>query len=230
MKYKHTLKAEFISRKNRFVADVLLDGKVEAVHVKNTGRCKELLLPGAQVTLQRVIGEKRKTNYDLISVYKPGLGWVNIDSQAPNAVAAQWLREGTKEFAGLSLLKPECRYGTSRFDFYLECGERKVFLEVKGCTLEVQGKGYFPDAPTQRGIKHLMELAKACGQGFECYLLFLIAMPKVELVYPNVQTHPEFEQALRQAVAAGVKILYLSCDVDESSLRVRACRAYTDVE
>lgn len=213
MRYQNTLEAKFIERRNRFAAEVELNGKCETVHVKNTGRCKELLQPGARVVLQKVENPARKTRYDLISVYKQGLGWVNIDSQAPNHVVREWLESGTSEFSNLTLLKPEYQYGTSRVDFYLECEERKILLEVKGCTLEIDGKGYFPDAPTKRGIKHLDELAKASIEGYESYIAFVIAMPGVETVYPNTCTHPEFAVALEGAVRAGVKVLHLPCQV-----------------
>lgn len=220
MRYQNILEAKFIERRNRFAAEVELNGRREMVHVKNTGRCRELLLPGASVVLQRAENPARKTRYDLISVYKQNLGWVNIDSQAPNHVVREWLESGTSAFANLTVLKPEYRYGASRVDFYFECEGRRILLEVKGCTLEIDGKGYFPDAPTERGIKHLTELARACGEGYESYIAFVIAMPGVEKVYPNVRTHPEFAAALERAVRAGVRVLHLPCKVSPGELEI----------
>jgi sugar fermentation stimulation protein A len=220
MKYKNIIHAKFIERQNRFVAHVELAGKVETVHVKNTGRCKELLLPGSDVILVKTDNPTRKTQYDLVAVYKDGLGWVNIDSQAPNQAVKEWLNSSPALFKNISLLKPEYTYGKSRVDFYLECAARKIFLEVKGCTLEINGVGYFPDAPTKRGVKHLYELAEAAGKGYECYLAFVIAMPGVRKVLPNVQTQPEFGTALAAAREAGVTVLCLPCHVlpDELSI------------
>lgn len=223
MKYENIEAARFISRQNRFVAQVEISGKVETVHVKNTGRCKELLLKGSDVILCKSDNPNRKTQYDLIAVYKAGLGWVNIDSQAPNQVVKEWLEGKPAPFRDAELLKPEYAYGKSRVDFYLECPGRKILMEVKGCTLEIDGIGYFPDAPTTRGVKHLRELANAAKNGYECYIAFVIAMPKVEKVLPNVATHPEFGTALKEAAAAGVKVLYLICDATPDSLSVKDC-------
>ena len=220
MKYKNITHAKFIERRNRFVAYVELDGKVETVHVKNTGRCKELLLPGSDVILVKTDNPARKTQYDLVTVYKDGLGWVNIDSQAPNQVVKEWLDKSPSLFNNITLLKPEYTYGKSRVDFYLECAYRKIFIEVKGCTLEIDGIGYFPDAPTERGVRHLNELAKAAGKGYECYIAFVIAMPGVRKVLPNVKTHPEFGTALAAAMEAGVKVLYLPCNVMPDELTI----------
>lgn len=213
MKYSNYCFAKFIERPNRFIAIVDLNGKREIVHVKNTGRCKELLLPGVKVVLTEGSNPNRKTRYDLIAVWKKNLGWVNIDSQVPNVVVKEWLESGKSRFKKITYLKPEYTYGKSRVDFYLECGKRKILLEVKGCTLEIDGKGYFPDAPTERGVKHLHELAGAIKEGYEAYLAFVIAMPKVKKVWPNMQTHPEFGVALKDAEKAGVKVLYLPCEV-----------------
>lgn len=216
MKYKHTLHAKFHSRPNRFVAKVWLDGELETVHVKNTGRCKELLLPGADVILEKVDKPERKTKYDLISVYKEELGWVNIDSQAPNKVVREWL-----EKQDYTYIKPEYTYGNSRVDFYMEKGKEKYLMEVKGCTLEIDGVGYFPDAPTQRGVKHLKELQKAAGEGYHCMAAFVIQMEGVSEVRPNTATHEEFAQALEEAKRAGVEILALKCKVNESELEIK---------
>ena len=218
MKYHNTIPAKFIDRPNRFVAHAEIDGKAEIVHVKNTGRCKELLLPGVDVTLAVPDNPLRKTKYDLISVYKKGIGWINIDSQAPNIVVREWLESRPEPFKDITLLRPEYTYGNSRVDFYLECGARKIFIEVKGCTLEIDKVGYFPDAPTERGVKHLHELAGAVKEGFECYIAFVIAMNGITRVLPNIETHPEFGVALDEAVKSGVKILNLLCKVKPDEL------------
>ena len=223
MKYEKTVHAKFIERLNRFEANVDIDGKEELVHVKNTGRCKELLLPGAVVVLSKANNPNRKTKYDLISVYKENLGWVNIDSQIPNRVVNDWLHENPKEFGNISLIKPEYTYGNSRIDFYIESDNKKILIEVKGCTLEIDGVGYFPDAPTERGVKHLKELTKAMSDGYECYIAFVIAMPRVRTVLPNISTHPEFGKALEEAKEAGVKVLNLICDVTPDSIKITEC-------
>lgn len=213
MKYKNIVKAKFIERPNRFIARVEVSGKEETVHVKNTGRCRELLLPGADIILEHSDNPDRKTAYDLISVYKENLGWVNIDSQAPNKVMKEWL-----ETQGFDYIKPEYKYGDSRIDFYLEKNGEKYLVEVKGCTLEIDGKGYFPDAPTERGVKHLRELIKARKEGYRTAAAFVIPMGKVTKVYPNRKTHPEFGEAFDEAVAAGVEIWNLPCRVTEEEL------------
>ena len=219
MKYNKTIRAVFHSRPNRFIAHVFVDGVLETVHVKNTGRCKELLVPGATVILEVSDNPARKTKYDLIAVYKEGLGLVNMDSQAPNQVVGEWLRD-SGHFPELTLVKPEYTYGASRVDFYFEYAGERALMEVKGCTLEREGIGYFPDAPTERGVKHLNELAAAVGAGYEAYLAFVIQMPGVEVVLPNVETHKEFGEALSRAVAAGVKVLYLQCEMGENEMRI----------
>lgn len=215
MKYKKTLHGKFESRPNRFIAKVWIGDMLETVHVKNTGRCKELLLPGADVVLEISDNPDRKTKYDLIAVYKKGLGMVNIDSQAPNAVMREWL-------AGqdYSYIKPEYKYGSSRIDFYMEQGEDKYLMEVKGCTLEVDGTGYFPDAPTERGVKHLRELEAAVRKGYHCIIAFVIPMEGIYEVRPNMSTHPEFGVALEEAKAAGVEIWFMPCKVGEDSLEI----------
>lgn len=223
MKYKNIQSAVFISRPNRFIANVDINGTVETVHVKNTGRCRELLLPDSRVILEKSDNPDRKTKFDLIAVYKDNLGLVNIDSQAPNKVVKEWLESKPALFSDMTLLKPEYTYGKSRVDFYLECGERKILIEVKGCTLEIDGVGYFPDAPTERGVKHLNELANAVKQGYECYIAFAVTMPKVTEVLPNIETHKEFGGALDNAVKNGVKVLYLPCEVNEDSLEITDC-------
>lgn len=220
MIYDRIVHAKFIDRPNRFIAHVMLDGKIETVHVKNTGRCKELLLPDSKVILWDSNNPTRKTRYDLIAVWKENLGWVNIDSQAPNKVVYEWLMQDNEIFSGLTSVRPEYTYGLSRFDFYLEKCEQKIFMEVKGCTLEIDKKGYFPDAPTERGVKHLRELVKAREDGYECYIAFVIAMENIESVYPNVETHEEFGVAMKEAEDAGVHVLYLCCSVTPQSLRI----------
>lgn len=221
MKYKNTTIAKFLERPNRFIARVDVNGTIETVHVKNTGRCRELLIPGVLVVLEKSDNPLRKTQYDLVAVYKEGLGWVNIDSQVPNAVVREWLESGKSCFENITYIKPECKYGNSRVDFYLECGQRKIFIEVKGCTLEIDGEGYFPDAPTERGVKHLNELTKAVLEGYESYLAFVIAMPKVTDVKPNVKMHREFSEAYEKAVKNGVKVLNLQCDVTPDSIAIK---------
>ncbi len=220
MEYNNIVSARFIDRPNRFIAHVEVDGKIETVHVKNTGRCKELLLKDSKVILSVSDNPERKTKYDLVAVYKDNLGLVNIDSQAPNIVVKEWLETSPDLFKNITYLKPEYTYGNSRIDFYLECGERKIFIEVKGCTLEIDGKGYFPDAPTERGVKHLRELIKAQKEGYECYIAFVIAMPGIKEVFPNIDTHPEFGTALSEAKSAGVKVLNLPCKVSEKTLDI----------
>jgi sugar fermentation stimulation protein A len=218
MKYDKIVKAIFIERPNRFIARVKIDGseEVESVHVKNTGRCRELLLRGAEVILEDCIEKNpnRKTRYDLIAV-KKNMIWVNIDSQAPNKVVKEWLMT-----QGYDCIKPEYTFGNSRMDFYMEKGKQKYLMEVKGCTLEIDGVGYFPDAPTERGVKHLRELAAACGQGYKCLIAFVIQMEEISEVRPNTETHPEFGAALHEAKAAGVEVLFLKCHVGMDRLEI----------
>lgn len=223
MKYNHTVSARFLARPNRFMAQVDIGGRTETVHVKNTGRCRELLLPGCEIILEQSDNPNRKTRYDLIAVKKAGLGWVNIDSQAPNHVVREWLDRRPNPFGDIVLIKPEYTYGKSRVDFYMETPERRVLMEVKGCTLEIDEVGYFPDAPTERGVKHLQELTAALQQGYECYLAFVIAMPSVTQVLPNRTTHPAFGEALAEAMSAGVRVLYLPCDVQPDRLVIKEC-------
>lgn len=215
MKYKNTVKGKFEKRKNRFIAQVEINGNSETVHVKNTGRLGELLVPGAEVVLEQSDKPERKTKYDLISVYKENLGWVNIDSQATNKVVAEWLAG-----QGYTYIKPEYKYGDSRLDFYMERGEGKFLMEIKGCTLEIDGVGYFPDAPSERAVKHLRELIKAISEGYHCIVAFVIAMEGVTEVRPNRATHPEFGQVLEQAVKAGVEVWHLTCAVEEDRLEI----------
>lgn len=213
MKYNKTVRAKFVDRPNRFIAHVELNGKIETVHVKNTGRCKELLINGVTVVLEESDNTSRKTKYDLIAVYKENFGLINIDSQAPNKVAKEWLE--SKDY---TYIKPEYTYGNSRIDFYMERGEEKYLMEVKGCTLEKEGIGYFPDAPTERGVKHIHELIKAKEEGYNSILAFVIQMEGVCEVRPNVDTHPEFGEALSEAKKAGVEIIFVTCKVYEDRL------------
>ena len=215
MNYQNIIHGQFHSRPNRFIAKVWIDGELETVHVKNTGRCRELLLPGAEVILECCDQPTRKTKYDLIGVYKEGLGLVNIDSQAPNKVAKEWLLQ-----QDYTCVRPEYTYGDSRIDFYMERGEERYLMEVKGCTLEVDGIGYFPDAPTERGIKHLHELCKAVDEGYHCMLAFVIQMEGIYEVRANVETHPAFGVALEEARQAGVEIVFLPCKIEEDSLKI----------
>lgn len=215
MKYNKIVKGIFEDRPNRFIAHVWVNGVLETVHVKNTGRCKELLIQGVDVILEDCANPNRKTRYDLIAVYKEGLGLVNIDSQAPNKVVLEWLLS-----QGYDYIKPEYKYGNSRVDFYMEKDDKKYLMEVKGCTLEIEGIGYFPDAPTDRGVKHLKELTSATKQGYHCVIAFVIQMPGISVVLPNETTHPEFKKAFDEAVSAGVQVHYLPCAVSEDMLYV----------
>jgi len=214
MKYHDVREATFLSRPNRFIARVMLNREELTVHVKNTGRCKELLLPGARVWLSKGNNHNRKTAYDLVSVEKKGLGVVNIDSQAPNSVAAEWLKSRNME-----LIKAEYFYGDSRLDFYAEKNGEKFLIEVKGCTLESDGIGYFPDAPTERGARHLGELKKAVSEGYRAVLLFVIPMPGIKSVEPNRVTDPAFAGAYDDAKRAGVEVICLACDVSPDGFR-----------
>ena len=220
MKYHTVIPARFLSRPNRFIAKVELDGREETVHVKNTGRCKELLIPGNTVYLALGENPKRKTKYDLIAVEKrPGL-LINMDSQLPNAAAAQWLPKSGL-FSEKAVIRREVTYGASRFDLYVEDGLRRAFLEVKGVTLEEEGLASFPDAPTERGAKHLRGLTELARNGFGAYVLFVIQMADVEYLHPNDATDPNFGTALREAAAAGVQVLAMDCDVTVDSMTVR---------
>lgn len=211
MHYPSVQKARFLSRSNRFVAYVEWKGTTLLCHVKNTGRCKELLLPGAAVYLCESRNPARKTRFDLIAVEKNGVLF-NIDSQAPNQVAWEWLWDGGLGFFP-SLVRPEQKFGASRLDFYYEAPERKGFLEVKGVTLEQDEMLYFPDAPTERGVKHLEELMKCKAAGYEAGVLFVIQTTKAKAFAPNWETHPAFGYALQRAYKAGVRVLARCCEV-----------------
>ena len=215
MRYDNVIKAKFIKRPNRFIAEVEIDGQREIVHVKNTGRCKELLVPDCEVWLTAPGNPNRKTRYDLIAVRKDTGVLFNIDSQAPNKVVREWLR--TQNY---DLVVPEYTYGNSRIDFYMERNNEKYLMEVKGCTLEINGIGYFPDAPTERGVKHIRELIKAKKDGYNASIAFVIQMYGVEEVRANIDTHPEFGKALDDARKAGVDVLFFKCHVEPDLLEI----------
>lgn len=227
MEYGKILPGIFLTRPNRFIAHVDTGGRVEVCHVKNTGRCRELLLPGVRVWLEESANPARKTKYDLIAVEKERPGGpllINMDSQAPNRVFGEWAAAGGLGFVP-TLLRPETTYGNSRFDYYWELCEgreiRRGFWEVKGVTLEESGVARFPDAPTLRGVKHLEELALAREAGYEAGVCFIVQMEGMDRVEPNDATHPEFGRALRRAVRSGVEVLALECAVEPGRLAVK---------
>ena len=217
MTYKTVRTGRFVARPNRFIAIVNIDGIDTVCHVKNTGRCKELLVPGCTVVLAAADNPARKTPYDLIAVYK-GDRLINMDSQAPNAVAAAYLAE---RFPAATIRR-EVTYGDSRFDFAIEDGTDKWFVEVKGCTLEIDNIGYFPDAPTERGVKHLRHLIRAIEEGYKAAVLFIIQMEGITAIRPNDTTHPAFGEALREAAAVGVEVWATDCAVTPSTLTHRS--------
>ncbi len=218
MIYSDTCTGVFLSRPNRFIAHAEIDGKQIVAHVKNTGRCEELLIPGAKVVLQKSGNPNRKTGYDLIAVWK-GPRLINMDSQAPNKVFLEHLRAG-RYMDGVKHIKSEAKYGSSRFDFYVEAGQRKAFIEVKGVTLEDDGVVLFPDAPTLRGVRHLRELAACTQEGYEGHIVFVVQMNDVRYFVPNMKTHPAFGEALVAAAKAGVFVTALDCAVTETSLTI----------
>lgn len=220
MRYPNILAGTFLSRPNRFIAHVEAEGAVQVCHVKNTGRCRELLVPGCRVYLVRSDDPARKTRYDLVAVEKEREGGallVNMDSQAPNRIFGEWAASGAFR-PGLTLLRPETTYSSSRFDFYWESSKSRGFVEVKGVTLEERGVARFPDAPTLRGVKHLEELVKARREGYEAAVCFIVQMEGMDHVEPNDATHPEFGAALRRAARAGVEVLAVGCRVTPDSL------------
>jgi sugar fermentation stimulation protein A len=208
----------FLRRPNRFIAHVEIDGAEEVVHVKNTGRCRELLPPGAKVWCEKSPNPNRKTKYDLITVQK-GARLINMDSQAPNAAAKQWLLSGG--LGQIENLRAETVHGDSRFDFSFTLEGKQCFLEVKGVTLETDGVCAFPDAPTERGAKHLRGLTQAAREGYGAYVLFVIQMADVEYLHPNDQTDPNFGSCLREAAASGVQIIAMDCDVTIGAMTIR---------
>ncbi len=219
MIYKNIKKAKFINRPNRFIANIELEGKNEICHVKNTGRCKELLTNNATVFVQEFDSSTRKTKFDLISVYK-GERLINMDSQVPNKVFHEWVKNSGL-FENITMIKPEYKYGNSRFDFYIETIDKKIFVEVKGVTLEENGVAMFPDAPTLRGLKHINELINSVEDGFEAYVVFIIQMKDITYFTPNNKTHREFGEALVLAKNKGVNIIALDCEVTENSIEAK---------
>ena len=218
MTYDNISEAVFLDRPNRFIAHIILDGQTQVCHVKNTGRCRELLVPGAEIYVQRSANPQRKTAYDLIAVCK-GDRLINMDAAAPNKVFGQWLSSGGPGFVP-ELIKPERVHGDSRFDFYFEHGGRKAFAEVKGVTLEEDGVVRFPDAPTERGVKHVQELCHCLEQGYEAAIVFVVQMSGMRYFTPNRRTHAAFAEALERAEACGVRMLALSCAVTPDSLAI----------
>ncbi len=230
MRYKYVVKGTFINRPNRFIANVEIDGTVNTVHVKNTGRCKELLLPGTTVYLETTENPDRKTKYDIIAVEKQRHNksnlLINMDSQVVNQATEEWL-SNCPLFSKDAIIRREVTYGNSRFDFYIEDKNRKVFLEVKGVTLEFDGIAMFPDAPTLRGVKHINELIECVHNGYEGYVLFVVQMKDVVKVKPNDDTHKDFGDALRKAHDEDVKIIAVNCNVTEDSIQIDR---FVDVE
>lgn len=219
MRYGQVVEGRFLSRPNRFIAHVEIEGKQETVHVKNTGRCRELLVPGARIYLEKSDKPDRKTQYDLISVVKNGR-LINMDSQAPNKAVEEWL--SLRElFPGLVSVRPETKFGNSRFDFYIETDQDKIFMEVKGVTLEENGVVSFPDAVSQRAVKHVNELIQAKAEGYQVYVMFVIQMEDVLFFTPNRRTQPEFADALIRATQAGVKLLAYDCAVTPQEMKIR---------
>ena len=218
MNYPNMTPGVFLARPNRFVAHVSIDGETEICHVKNTGRCRELLVPGCTVWCQRSTNPNRKTKFDLIAVHK-GQRLINMDSQAPNAAAREWLRSGG--LGQIEDLRAETVQGDSRFDFSFTKDGKPYFLEVKGCTLEQDGVCAFPDAPTERGAKHLRGLTELAKSDFGAYVLFVIQMTDVKYIHPNDVTDPAFGRALREAAAAGVQVLAVDCEITPDSMTIR---------
>ena len=218
MNYANMIPGTFLARPNRFIAHVEIDGQAEVVHVKNTGRCRELLPAGAEVWCQKSDNPTRKTKYDLITV-KKGSRLINMDSQAPNLAAREWLVGGG--LGEIKNLRAETKHGDSRFDFSFAKDGKPCFLEVKGCTLENDGVCAFPDAPTERGAKHLRGLTEAVKEGYGGYVLFVIQMTDVKYLHPNDATDPEFGKALREAAANGVEVLAVDCDVTVEEMKIR---------
>ena len=218
MQYKNMVPGIFRARSNRFIAHIEIDGKLEICHVKNTGRCKELLIPGAKVWCQHFDSASRKTKYDLICVQKGDI-LINMDSQAPNAAAKQWLLSGG--LGAIENLKTEYTHGDSRFDFSFFKDAKQCFLEVKGVTLEYDGVCAFPDAPTERGVKHLEGLTAAAKEGYGAFVLFVIQMADVKYLRPHDETDPAFGKALREAAENGVTVLAMDCAVTQDSMEIR---------
>ena len=217
MHYDNMVPGVFLARPNRFIAHIQIDGQLEVVHVKNTGRCRELLPVGAEVWCQRSDNPNRKTKYDLITVRK-GHRLINMDSQAPNAAVKEWLLSGG--LGEIENLRPETFHGDSRYDFSFTRNGQTCFLEVKGVTLENDGVCAFPDAPTQRGARHLRGLTQAAQQGYGAYVLFVVQMTDVKHLHPNDATDPDFGAALREAAANGVTVMAVDCDVTMDTMTI----------
>ena len=218
MKYSKIAAGRFLSRPNRFIAEVEIEGKIEICHVKNTGRCRELLLPGVTVFLEESDNPKRSTKYDLVAVNK-GKMLINVDSMAPNKAVFEFLKSG-QLFENVAKIRPEMTWGDSRFDFYVETENDRIFIEVKGVTLENDGVVMFPDAPTERGVKHINELISAKSAGYKTYVFFVIQMSECKYFTPNRVTHPEFADALRRAKEQGVEILAYNCYLTPDSMEL----------
>ncbi|MBR5251684.1 MAG: DNA/RNA nuclease SfsA [Oscillospiraceae bacterium] len=216
MNYENIKQAKFLSRPNRFIAHIEIDGKTEVCHVKNTGRCRELLTENATVFVQESDNPNRKTKYDLIAVMK-GDRLINMDSQIPNRVFGDWAVH-SGYFGNITLLKAEKTYENSRFDYYIETDTDKIFVEVKGVTLEENGVVKFPDAPTERGVKHINELCRCVADGYKAYIFFIIQMDNVQYFTPNRDTHPQFADALAAAQKQGVQVVALDCKVTQNSI------------
>lgn len=220
MRYAEVTPGRFVTRPNRFIAIVEIDGAPRVCHVKNTGRCRELLVPGAAVFLEKAQNPKRKTDWDLIAVQK-GDRLINMDAQAPNRVFGEWVRSGGF-VPDVTAVRPEYVYGASRLDFCVETPAGRHLVEVKGVTLEEGGAARFPDAPTERGVRHIRELRRAVGEGLDATLFFVVQMEGIRSVSPNDETHPDFGRALREAAAAGVQVLAYDCVVTPDSLTMHA--------
>ena len=218
MKYDNIRKAKFLVRKNRFICEIEIDNKTFPCHVKNTGRLKELLIPGTICYVQESDNAERKTKYSLVAVHKSD-EVVNIDSQAPNKVFYEWVRNGGF-VDDVTLIKPETTFGNSRFDCYIETDKKNIFVEVKGVTLEKEGVALFPDAPTERGVKHLKELCECVRSGYEAYIVFVVQMKGVHTFSPNEETHKEFAETLKECRKNGVNILCVDCDVTSDTLNI----------
>jgi len=216
--YRNIRSASFIDRPNRFIAKIQLDGSIELCHVKNTGRCRELLTPGARVFVQEFDTLSRKTKYDLIGVMK-GERMVNMDSQVPNKVFQEWMAAGNF-LKDITLIKPEVKFRNSRFDFYAETEKDRIFIEVKGVTLEKDNIVLFPDAPTERGVKHIRELMECVDEGYKAYVVFIIQMKGVKYFTPNYETHEAFAHIIRLAQSKGVKVMAFDCDVGNDYITV----------
>ena len=222
MRYKNITEGKFLSRPNRFIAIVEIGGERVTVHVKNTGRCRELLTEGSRVFLERSDNPARKTPYDLVAVIKPtdrGELFINMDSSAPNDAVAEWLPVSGL-FSPQSVFRREVTHKNSRFDFYVEDGEKRAFIEVKGVTLEKEGVAYFPDAPTERGVKHLCELGECVAEGYDAYVIFVVQMKGVYVFRPNDAMHPQFGEALRTAQANGVRVVAVDCIVSSDEMKI----------